>query len=338
MKDGAVSKLLVAAWLYASAAAQAGSYQLVDIGVPDGGINSYATGINHDGVVVGFYSTSSVTQIAYSYSAGVMSDLGTLGGAASSATAINRHGRIVGFAETIHGVIHAYSFRGEALKDLAPHDEGQEMAAWGLNGRGEVVGAKGLSSPSMAFVHRQGTLTELGTLGGSSSVAAGINDNGQIVGSSSTAGDSESHAFAYQNGAMIDLGTLGGLYSAAVGINASGQITGYSFTADESIHPFLYTGGIMQDLGLLPGHHSCMAWALNDRGDVVGQCYSSLGASHAFIHHKGRLRNLNHLVEDAEAKGWQLETAAAINNAGQIVGWGQHKGNTRAFLLIPVAP
>lgn len=337
MKISALSRLLIYAWLYASTTAQAGSYLLVDMGVPDGGISSYATGINPDGVVVGFYSTPAFSQRAYVYSGGVMSDLGTLGGAISSATAINRHGRIVGFAETTQGALHAYSYRGDGLKDLDPRYEGSEMAAWALNGRGEVVGAKGLSSPSMAFVHHNGLLTELGTLGGTSSVATGINDSGQIIGSASTADDVENHAFVYQNGTMTDLGTLGGTYSGATGINASGQIVGYSSMADESLHAFLFTNGLMQDLGLLPGHFGCMAWALNDRGDAVGQCQASL-VTHAFIYRKGRMRNLNHLVDDVEAKGWKLEVAAAINNAGQIVGWGQHKGNRRAFLLIPVAP
>src|SRR5262249_2049918 len=34
--------------------------------------------------------------------------------------------------------------------------------------------------------------------------------------------------------------------------------------------------------------------------------------------------------------GWTLVYAQAINNAGQIVGWGFHNLRTRAFLLIPL--
>ena len=58
-------------------------------------------------------------------------------------------------------------------------------------------------------------------------VAHGINDAGQVVGSSSTAGG-ERHAFITgPNGiGMTDLGTLGGDFSVAFGINDAGQVVG----------------------------------------------------------------------------------------------------------------
>src|SRR6516162_2580566 len=74
------------------------------------------------------------------------------------------------------------------------------------------------------------TITDLGTLGGSFSVASGINNGGQVVGFSPLSDGAPSHAFLYSGGQMLDLGTLGGSGSGANAINDRGQIVGYSET------------------------------------------------------------------------------------------------------------
>ena len=113
-------------------------------------------------------------------------------------------------------------------------------------------------------------MTDLGTLGGSSSDATGINDSGQVVGDSwlSTAANSGRDAFLYSGGSMTDLGTLGG-DSYATGINDSGQVVGHLvYPTDQGFHAFLYSSGSMTDLGT--GLISC-ATGINDSVRLSGR-------------------------------------------------------------------
>ena len=89
-----------------------------------------------------------------------------------------------------------------------------------------------------AFLYSNGSLTDLGTLGGAHSYALGINNSGEMAGYSNTSGSAE-HAFLHSNGSMTDLGTLGGADSAAFGINDSSQVVGWAFTSGNTAHAFL---------------------------------------------------------------------------------------------------
>ena len=159
------------------------------------------------------------------------------------------------------------------------------------------------------------TVTDLGTLGGSFSVASGINNGGQVVGFSPLSDGAPSHAFLYSGSQMRDLGTLGGSQSFASGINNRGQIVGGFSVSSVATHAFLYSGGQMRDLGTLGGSFS-VANGINNGGQVVGQSSLSGGTQafpHAFLYSGGQMRDLGTL-------GGSYSQAFAINDPGQIVG------------------
>jgi probable HAF family extracellular repeat protein len=182
-----------------------------------------------------------------------------------------------------------------------------------------------------AFLYSGGRLVDLGTLGGGLSAGAAINCAGEITGWSRAAGTPE-HAILYSHGVMTDLGTLGGGHSVGVAINDAGQIAGRATLAGDGIfHAFLYGGGVLHDLGTLGGPDSD-AWAMNAKGHVTGWAHTG-NAVHAYVYKGGAMQDLNALIPPGS--GWELQIGSAINDKGQIAGFGVLNGAPRAFLLTP---
>ena len=200
-------------------------YNLVDLGtlggpqsylsIPD----NYAPVLNDQGTVVGSADTSTADPYpnfcfnedcfashAFQWKSGVLQDLGTLpGGANSAATWINASGLIAGLSENgeidplIPGFpeLHAVLWKGGEILDLGTLEGGYESVANAVNSRGQVVGAAlngildpfsmiGLGYQTRAFLWQNGAMHDLGTLGGTDSVANLLNERGQIVGESYT--------------------------------------------------------------------------------------------------------------------------------------------------------
>jgi probable HAF family extracellular repeat protein len=106
-----------------------------------------------------------------------------------------------------------------------------DCCATAMNNGAVIVGYTIFTGSTSAHAFQwNGTLKDLGTLGGPSSAAQGINSLGQIVGSAFTASGG-SHAFIVDKGNMTDLNTLipsnsGWVLTQATGINDSGRIVG----------------------------------------------------------------------------------------------------------------
>src|SRR6202023_2350051 len=136
--------------------------------------------------------------------------------------------------------------------------------------RGLVFAAMLLVPVAQMTAQQPYSITDLGTLGGTFSEGIAINNDGQVTGNASIAGDAAQHAFLYSDGHMTDLGTLGGDTSAAA-INDAGEVTGNSIVtpATQTAHAFLYRDGRMIDLGTFGGSNS-YGTGIKNAGEVIG--------------------------------------------------------------------
>ena len=323
--------VVVALALPPQLAAQQSPYKLIDIGTLGGSrsfinpasdlgsqnqvnASSVAVGgadlpISHDGPCFGPDTPEPFVVIhAFQWKNGVITDLGSLGGVdhCSAAIAINDRGLIVGNSES----------------DFDP-----------------ILGG----NPLHAVIWKDGEIHDLGTFGGSASLANDVNNRSQVVGLALTSTldpfpvpglpevtiGTQTQAFLWQNGQMRNLGTLGGPDAAASIVNNRGQVAGVSYTNDipnastgfPTLDPFLWENGRMIDLGTLGGTSGAPI-ALNNHGQVLG--ISNLAGDQSadiFLWDSGKLTDLT-----AQSSGGTLWLATGINDAGQIVGGASFPG------------
>jgi len=330
-----IAVVLTVGCLRASAATPI--YHLTDLGTL-GGNSSYANGINNLGQVVGysFTATDHSNAHAFVYSNGTMTDLGQPYGGYTAAYSINSSGQIAGEGDNLSGSIeHGFLYANGGFVDLRLVGI---AAASAVNSFGQIAGT---NTSNHAVLYQSGQVTDMGTLGGSTSSSGGLNDNGQAVGESRTGsvdafGTAVTHAFLYQNGHMTDIGSLGGTYCGATAINANGSaIVGDGYMVPyvpggaNTTHAFLYSNGSILDIAPF-GSENSAAYGVNSESQVVGY----LG-SNASVYANGTWINLNSAL-DSSGSGWNLQVATDINDYGWISGYGVTNGQTHAFLLTPL--
>jgi probable HAF family extracellular repeat protein len=297
------------------AATPAVSYESFNLGTPLGG--TFATGqtVSLDGFVAG-YSTlpGDATEHVVLWRPNGTKDLGTFGGPSSVL-----YGNVSGFSET-----------------ATPDRLKQDFCGTGTH------------LTCLAFTVVNQSAVALPTLGGTSAIAYGNNDLGQVVGVSlTTAHDpsclsggqpqppyydiQQALPAVWQNGKVNALPVpAGDSNGSAYANNDVGQIIGSSgdCVSNPSAHALLWQNGNITNLGNLGGAKFNQPIAINNLGQITGG--SDLPGDqiqHAFLWQKGVMQDLGTLPGDSVSFG------ASINNVGQIVGYSCDVNfNCRAFL------
>jgi probable HAF family extracellular repeat protein len=310
---------------------------ITDLGtLPEGGYQSEANAVNSPGQVVGaalntIPDPNSMQQLPDSIGPGAfwlwggimppylyqvrafiwdkhegMQDLGTLGGTDAQAFLINDAGQVAGYSYT---------------------SSTQPGACF--------------SVPTDSFIwEKDKGMRDLGTLGGTCTLAAAMNNRGQITGESFTSGDQAAPGFLWEHGSIRQLGgSLGGDSAGGSAINEQGEIAGFAtLSGGATFHATLWKNpNSITDLGVIGGDPCSYAAAINAAGQIVGASspVCDFGDSaRAFLWQDGSLFDLNTLIPSGSALYLQLTNA--INEAGEIAGTAvDANGNQHAFLLIP---
>jgi probable HAF family extracellular repeat protein len=280
---------------------------------------------------------------------GVMTALPTLGGTNAGYGSINKRGQVAGYAE--EAAVDKDCPGKVAVNGLGPQRLYFEPVIWGpgkgeirklpplagdsvgvafwVNDDGQAVGMSGscqntvLPGPSAAphavFWEKDGSVHDLGNLGGTSNTA--------VLGAGNAAFD------------INNLGQVSGL-SALPEIKSTACPGAPPNPLCFPFHPFLWnreTG--MRDLGVLPGDFDGAGLGMNNQGEVVGPSISApglaSGSPRVFLWRDGVMHDLNALIPPDSPL--YLLVAYGINDVGQIAGFGVQTstGDIHAFLATP---
>ncbi len=327
----------------------------------------FAIDINNNGNIVGIASRDG-RERAFLYTAGIgVQDLNDLAGPESgwnlySAYGINDSGQVVGVG-TPNGESHSFGFR------FTPGDiDGQEpviermalpdavySVAGAINDLGEVVGeSNDAAFNKTVFVYSYSSdldewqMTNLGVEPSVNVNHFGINNFGQVVGTTNAVGSVRNMIFRYTPGLGIETTSLFNApftakngWSWAGDINDAGEITGNAPLAKLNSHAFRFsdlTG--MVDLDGSRQNES-RGTAINLQGDVAGhRWYRNDNQTRGFLYtDEYGMVDLDDLVvgtpEDLDHWMTRKVNIDAMNDSGQICG-GLTGTPAKAFVLTRV--
>jgi len=226
---------------------------MIDIGERPNSLSSAGYDVNRFGMVAGTSYTATLWT-GVNEMVPIAAPAGTY---FPFAFGLNDTGRVVGHASVSSNLTAAWVWDPvQGTRDLRALGVPGAATATAINESNQIVG-KRLASNYIAyrFDLSSGVFVDLGTFGGPTSEALGIDDLGRVVGSARNA-NYNTRPFLWTSAAgMRDLGSLGGMpydFGEATSINTSGQVVGNSSTASGERHAFLWDASHgMRDLNEL---------------------------------------------------------------------------------------
>lgn len=275
-------------------------------------------------------------------------------GHGSYAQYINNSGDVAGYYSNGYGS-HGFATIDGVSYDLWGFDSDSEV--FGINDSGEVLGHKWIDGESHIMLWKDGQATDLGAqpyggrpvainnsgqilafngggyvLNSSGSTPVNvpdqmmrsvddISDSGTVVG---TYGSGDPMGFLWQDGQFTYLQGIGNGYLNIEAMSDQGHIVGRLDT-----HPFVWHNNQLTYVCADAQYNDALG--VNNHGVVVGDQNGK-----AFVWADGVLNYLDDLIPDEDDYMWGLKSAYAINDAGQIVGYGIYESEWSAFLMTPV--
>lgn len=171
-----------------------------------------------------------------------------------------------------------------------------------------------LSANTLASTYQ---LSGLGTLGGGSSMAYGLNDSGMVVGQSFNASSGAIEATVWNNGSIQSLGFEG----IARAVNNAGTVVGVSGPSSFG-RAYSWNNGAYSDLGTLGGAYGS-AYDINDSGVITGTSLTiPRNNGNPEVYYTHGFRYQNGTMEDLGTYSSPLgySRGHGINEAGDITG------------------
>ncbi len=337
--------LCLASSLAAGPGAGSPRYTAVDTGITIEDGYHAPLSLNNRGQIAGATGAAGYRGRGFVWTRGRLRTLPTLGGPSSGAVDIDDSGAVVGWADTPEvvdpppdsnaapwHVSHACLWRDGRMVDLNPPGADRSRATRLAPG-GRIAGWwRGGGPYDRAFVWQSGRTKDIGRF-----QPVAFTRGGTILGSGVLYPPGWRRSFLWRAGRTTDLGLF--RRGDFVDMNAAGTMVGSAlFREREYDRPCAARGRRITWLAGLPRRSAGRAFAINERGAIVGLLHDRQVTPRAVLWERGRAVDLNAVVR--LPAGWRLEMARAVNDRGQIVCLARkdfRRWQWRAFLLTPAA-